>query len=250
MIGEDLKGFFILVLHFMQSCIVCQITYTIYMRMMKSKIKSIVHILSFFAVIFVVLMLAIALWAGIAGVKNFSYNGIEAIVFCFMLLLLHLYSKAEGIKLWSSVMPASGKWMLLSVFIGMLYALFQLLFMRLMGHKSEIPEYSTWGFIYGEILSGVILVPVVEEYCFRKWIILYMEKKQFSRYSIIALSSVLFYLWHQSYVDTSMVWRIDTILFGIFQCLLFMKKRNIYYCIIAHATANVSLHALEYLLAI
>ena len=214
---------------------------------MTDKLKAFLSILSLFAIFIVISMLVIFVWAGTAGIEAVNYNVMEFFYLCVIMLLLYFYSKSQDINLWKSETTFTLKWVIFSVTLGVLFALFMLVFFKYMNHlPTHKPTYTTFGFIYAEIISIGILVPFVEEYCFRKWIVLYMEKHDFSKYTIILVSSILFYLWHQNFVSFDKAWRVDTIVIGIVQCLLFMKTRNIYYCIIAHGVANVSLDALEY----
>lgn len=214
---------------------------------MTDKLKALLTILSQFAISIVIIFLTSIAWVSIAGMKNFNYNAFEFFALCLLMLLLYFYSKSQKIKLWESETTITLKWVIFSVIFGVLFALLMLVFMKYTNHlPTHKPTYTTLEFIYAEIISIGILVPFVEEFCFRKWIVLYMEKHDFSKYTIILVSSILFYLWHQNFVSFNLLWRVDTIVIGIFLCLLFMKTRNIYYCIISHGVANVSLHALEY----
>ena len=214
---------------------------------MNDKLKALLSILSLLVIYNIITLLSTFAWVSIAGINNVSSNAFNFLSFCFLMPLLYFYSKSQKINLWKLESTVSFKWILLSVALGVMFASCQLIFMKYTNHlPKQIPTYPTLGFITAEIIGVGILTPIAEELCFRKWMILYMEKHDFSKYTIILVSSILFYLWHQNFVILNAMWRVDTILFGIVQCLLFMKTRNIYYCMILHGVANVSLNALEY----
>ena len=65
-----------------------------------------------------------------------------------------------------------------------------------------------------------------------------MESRHFSVLSMVLVSSTLFYLNHVNILLLDFH-RIDTFIDGIVLYFLYMKMRDIRYCMIAHATINL-----------
>ena len=95
-------------------------------------------------------------------------------------------------------------------------------------------EKSNISIIYKGI-SALIIAPIFEELLFRKYMYTELLKKYSSNLSIV-ISSIFFTLIHlPSYRNL-----IPTFIFGIICCLIYRKTKNIFYTIILHFLANLT----------
>ena len=86
------------------------------------------------------------------------------------------------------------------------------------------------------IASTGLLGPFAEEMLFRKWLVSMMERGGFNTIFIIVCSSVLFFCAHLG--DSFL--RVDTLVFAIPLCYLFIRYHDVRYCFIAHAVCNLA----------
>lgn len=86
--------------------------------------------------------------------------------------------------------------------------------------------------------SLIIMGPITEELFFRKWMISYLEKANVKPLYIMCLTTLLFAIPH---TDTT-IWyfRFDTIIFGIVLYHVFVKYRDVRYCIFVHFVLNLT----------
>lgn len=104
-------------------------------------------------------------------------------------------------------------------------------------------DLSFTGVLYS-VLAFSLLGPIAEELFFRQWVISYLTKYNYSNFAKMLVSSMSFCLIHllptaNGGVWTVPYWRIDTLLFGILQYWVFVKTRDVRYCIIIHVVYNL-----------
>ena len=85
------------------------------------------------------------------------------------------------------------------------------------------------------IFSFSIIGPIAEELFLRKWYISVMERASFSKIAIVVSNTLIFYAAH---VGTG-VWRLDTLIMAVILCLMYMRTRDVRYCVITHVTCNL-----------
>lgn len=104
----------------------------------------------------------------------------------------------------------------------------------LMGENTELSVAE----IIAINFSIVIMCPITEELFFRRWMISYLEKANVKPLYIICLTTLLFAIPH---TDTT-IWyfRFDTIIFGIVLYHVFVKYRDVRYCIFVHFVLNLT----------
>lgn len=109
-------------------------------------------------------------------------------------------------------------------------------------------RYSNFRFILYRgvysVLAFSLLGPIAEELFFRQWVISYLTKYNCSNFAKMLVSSMSFCLIHLLPTANDGVWivpywRIDTLLFGILQYWVFVKTRDVRYCIIIHVVCNL-----------
>lgn len=94
---------------------------------------------------------------------------------------------------------------------------------------------SIYGLVY-YILSP-FLAAITEEMFFRGWLLGYMEKKSFSKITIILTISTGFFLFHWLPFNPIYL-RIDTFILSVLTCCMFFKTRDLRYSILIHLTAD------------
>ena len=62
-----------------------------------------------------------------------------------------------------------------------------------------------------------------------------MERASFGKIAIVVSNALIFYAAH---VGTG-VWRFDTLIMAVFLCLMYMRTRDVRYCVITHVTCNL-----------
>ena len=109
--------------------------------------------------------------------------------------------------------------------------------------KKECVFKMTRVFLASFILMGVFLLPYFA-YIFGRDIpfsrtILdignLMERASFSKIAIVVSNALIFYAAH---VGTG-VWRLDTLIMAVILCLMYMRTRDVRYCVITHVTCNL-----------
>ena len=61
-----------------------------------------------------------------------------------------------------------------------------------------------------------------------------MERASFGKIAIVISNALIFYVAH---VGTG-VWRLDTLIMAVILCLMYMRTRDVRYCVITHVTCN------------
>ncbi len=85
-------------------------------------------------------------------------------------------------------------------------------------------------FLASFILMGIFLLPY-----FDYWYISMMERASFGKIAIVVSNALIFYAAH---VGTG-VWRLDTLMMAVVLCLMYMRTRDVRYCVITHVTCNL-----------
>ena len=145
--------------------------------------------------------------------------------------------KKEKLGIWCN--PSLGvnlKTVVLSLALGVLWQLIILLLTSLFDAPNTDPRepYTLATFIL-HIFSFSIIGPIAEELFLRKWYISMMERASFSKTAIVVSNALIFYVAH---VGTG-VWRLDTLIMAVVLCLIYMRTRDIRYCVITHVTCNL-----------
>ena len=145
--------------------------------------------------------------------------------------------KKEKLGIWCN--PSLGvnmKTAILSLALGILWQFIILLLTSLFDAPNTDPRepYTLATFIL-HIFSFSIIGPIAEELFLRKWYISMMERASFSKTAIVVSNALIFYVAH---VGTG-VWRLDTLMMAVILCLMYMRTRDVRYCVITHVTCNL-----------
>ena len=149
-----------------------------------------------------------------------------------------LYEDKKGkLGIWRN--PSLGmnlKTAILSLALGALWQLIILLLTSLFDAPNTDPrEPYTLATLILHIFSFAIIGPIAEELLLRKWYISVMERASFGKIAIVASNALIFYAAH---VGTG-VWRLDTLIMAVILCLMYMRTRDVRYCVITHVTCNL-----------
>lgn len=155
----------------------------------------------------------------------------------FLLVALAVDNKIEKLDLWTF---ERSRLQMKVVFISVLLGLLWQLSIYLICQFSKVAyPHSTTTELFPLLISVVatgLLGPFTEEMLFRKWLISMMERSRFKPIVIILCSSVLFFCAHLG--DSFL--RVDTFIFAIPLCYLFIRYHDVRYCFIAHAVCNLT----------
>ena len=125
---------------------------------------------------------------------------------------------------------------ILSLTLGVLWQLIILLLTSLFDAPNTDPRESyTLATLILHIFSFAIIGPIAEELLLRKWYISVMERASFGKIAIVVSNALIFYAAH---VATG-VWRFDTLIMAVILCLMYMRTRDVRYCVITHVTCNL-----------
>lgn len=155
----------------------------------------------------------------------------------FLLVALAVENRIEKLDLWT--FRQSGiqtKTILISILLGLLWQLSIYLICQLSDAAYPHPNTVSISSLLISILSTGLLVPFTEEMLFRKWLVSMMERGSFKPAAIIILSSVLFFCMHLG----DSFFRVDTLIFAVPLCYIYIKYHDIRYCVIAHAVCNLA----------
>ena len=75
-----------------------------------------------------------------------------------------------------------------------------------------------------EIVAGTGTVPATTRPC-----------DYYGKIAIVVSNALIFYAAH---VGTG-VWRLDTLIMAVILCLMYMRTRDVRYCVITHVTCNL-----------
>ena len=149
-----------------------------------------------------------------------------------------LYEDKKGkLGIWRN--PSLGmnlKTAVLSLALGVLWQLIILLLTSLLDapHTDPREPYTQATFIL-HIFSFSIIGPIAEELFLRKWYISVMERASFGKIAIVVSNALIFYAAHVGIG----VWRLDTLIMAVILCLMYMRTRDVRYCVITHVTCNL-----------
>lgn len=126
--------------------------------------------------------------------------------------------------------------LIVSIILGILIYLLNYFYIAILFpelHRGPIE--SIYGLFYYILVPFLTAIP--EEMFFRGWLLGYMEKKSFSKITIILTISTAFFLIH--WLPFAPIYRrIDTFIFSVIACCMFFKTRDLRYCILMHLTSN------------
>ncbi|MDL2256673.1 CPBP family intramembrane metalloprotease [Bacteroidales bacterium OttesenSCG-928-I14] len=91
-------------------------------------------------------------------------------------------------------------------------------------------------------ISTLLIAPVLEEITFRGIGIEYMKRHNFSNWVIVLLTSFIFGIFHVPSLfglESISLWDIEVFVFPILLALIYMKERNLIYCIFIHSLWNL-----------
>ena len=154
----------------------------------------------------------------------------------FLLVALAVENKIEKLDMWTlrpSVLQM--KVVSISILLGLLwqFAIYLICQLSNTAYPHPAAELSP---LFISIVSTGLLGPFAEEMLFRKWLVSMMERGGFNTIVIIVCSSVLFFCAHLG--DSFL--RVDTLVFAIPLCYLYIRYHDVRYCFIAHAVCNLA----------
>ena len=152
----------------------------------------------------------------------------------FLLVALAVENKIEKLDMWTlrpSVIQM--KVVSISILLGLLWQFDLICQLSNTAYPHPAAELSP---LLISIVSTGLLGPFAEEMLFRKWLVSMMERGGFNPVAIIVCSSVLFFCAHLG--DSFL--RVDTLVFAIPLCYLFIRYHDVRYCFIAHAVCNLA----------
>lgn len=218
--------------------------------MQYSKTKCAVRISIFLLICFVGMLLVSAPFIfyvinhGESDAAKLMPNAMILAYSSFLLLALFVENRMEKLDLWAFGKSAlQTKPAIFAAALGVVWQLSIMLLIWLSNlpypHSSSVDIPTLLLAVVGMGLVG----PVAEELLFREWLIEMMKRGGFKPIAMIVCSAVLFFLCHS--MDTPL--RIDCLLFAIPLAYIYIKYRDIRYCIIAHVVCNLSSVILPYM---
>ncbi len=205
--------------------------------MTKEKVNCILTILKIVIIYNLLALLLGTLLFFILSATSFVVQLMSLVVGILLLPILMWQEKKESFGLWDFSGKLNWKNITGSVLLGILLYAIAILCGKLLNHPIQHEDFNTTNYTL-HFLCYVFVAAFVEELFFRKMIITYMESRHFSVLSMVLVSSMLFYLNHVNILLLDFH-RIDTFIDGIVLYFLYMKMRDIRYCMIAHATINL-----------
>ncbi len=123
--------------------------------------------------------------------------------------------------------------------LGLAIALMARIYYHLFSPYSAGSENITYHGLEGicMFMSSALILPIIEELFYRKWMITYLERKAFKSIYILLITSFLFFIIHTN--TQYMYFRFDTLLSGAILYYIYTRYRNIKYCISVHIICNM-----------
>ena len=123
--------------------------------------------------------------------------------------------------------------------LGLAIALMARIYYHLFSPYSAGSENITYHGLEGicMFMSSALILPIIEELFYRKWMITYLERKAFKSIYILLITSFLFFFIHTN--TQYMYFRFDTLLSGAILYYIYTRYRNIKYCISVHIICNM-----------
>lgn len=167
-------------------------------------------------------------------ILDYDYHAGVIIGAVLTLLFMWRFNKsaAEKIKISiKAVKPSAILAIILTIFA------IQFIFLFLSFKTGELTVDNDW-FTYEKIIGAIILAPIAEEITFR-WALtetcIDSNTSKFKKILFVCLSLII---WNFVHTKSFATVNISVIILGLFFYLFYFKSDNIYYCIIAHISAN------------
>lgn len=134
-------------------------------------------------------------------------------------------------------------WVLLG--LGLAIALMARIYYHLFSPYSAGSENITYHGLEGicMFMSSALILPIIEELFYRKWMITYLERKDVKPIYILLITSFLFFIIHTN--TQYMYFRFDTLLSGAILYYIYTRYRNIKYCISVHIICNMAVNLIS-----
>lgn len=129
--------------------------------------------------------------------------------------------------------------------LGLAIALMARIYYHLFSPYSAGSENITYHGLEGicMFMSSALILPIIEELFYRKWMITYLERKAFKSIYILLITSFLFFIIHTN--TQYMYFRFDTLLSGAILYYIYTRYRNIKYCISVHIVCNMAVNLIS-----
>jgi len=204
---------------------------------MAAKIKSILVLIGVFLIY----------WFGMSFTTGFLYNVFSSsvlsvfaaeLIFSFPFLYV-IFRKSKIALIGEETVneKTCPWWGLLG--LGLAIALMARIYYHLFSPYSAGSENITYHGLEGicMFMSSALILPIIEELFYRKWMITYLERKAFKSIYILLITSFLFFIIHTN--TQYMYFRFDTLLSGAIFYYIYTRYRNIKYCISVHIICNM-----------
>jgi len=204
---------------------------------MAAKIKSILVLIGVFLIY----------WFGMSFTTGFLYNVFSSfvlsvfaaqLIFSFPFLFV-MFRKSKIALIGEETVKEKicPWWVLLG--LGLAIALMARIYYHLFSPYSAGSENITYHGLEGicMFMSSALILPIIEELFYRKWMITYLERKAFKSIYILLITSFLFFFIHTN--TQYMYFRLDTLLSGAIFYYIYTRYRNIKYCISVHIICNM-----------
>ena len=204
---------------------------------MTTKIKSILVLIGVFLIY----------WFGMSFTTGFLYNVFSSfvlsvfaaeLIFSFPFLYV-IFRKSKIALIGEETVneKTCPWWGLLG--LGLAIALIARIYYHLFSPYSAGSENITYHGLEGicMFMSSALILPIIEELFYRKWMITYLERKAFKSIYILLITSFLFFIIHTN--TQYMYFRFDTLLSGAILYYIYTRYRNIKYCISVHIICNM-----------
>ena len=204
---------------------------------MAAKIKSILVLIGVFLIY----------WFGMSFTTGFLYNVFSSfvlsvfaaeLIFSFPFLYVMFRKSKIALIGEETVNEKTCPWWVL-LGLGLAIALMARIYYHLFSPYSAGSENITYHGLEGicMFMSSALILPIIEELFYRKWMITYLERKAFKSIYILLITSFLFFFIHTN--TQYMYFRFDTLLSGAILYYIYTRYRNIKYCISVHIICNM-----------
>jgi len=204
---------------------------------MAAKIKSILVLIGVFLIY----------WFGMSFTTGFLYNVFSSsvlsvfaaeLIFSFPFLYVMFRKSKIALIGEETVNEKTCPWWVL-LGLGLAIALMARIYYHLFSPYSAGSENITYHGLEGicMFMSSALILPIIEELFYRKWMITYLERKAFKSIYILLITSFLFFFIHTN--TQYMYFRLDTLLSGAIFYYIYTRYRNIKYCISVHIICNL-----------
>lgn len=204
---------------------------------MAAKIKSILVLIGVFLIY----------WFGMSFTTGFLYNVFSSfvlsvfaaqLIFSFPFLYVMFRKSKIALIGEETVNEKTCPWWGL-LGLGLAIALMARIYYHLFSPYSAGSENITYHGLEGicMFMSSALILPIIEELFYRKWMITYLERKAFKSIYILLITSFLFFIIHTN--TQYMYFRFDTLLSGAIFYYIYTRYRNIKYCISVHIICNL-----------